>query len=164
VFLGLTEIEFRRGIPRLGVAPAVGQIERTGPVLVLGTLPPEVRAELVREEVEIVSVTTLQQAIENLASLAFRAVAVSPEIPGAIDLVKHVKLGKQAAELEGIWEAASRNMLTPIIVLPFAGEDEYAVIVVPPAAAFLERIDNVRIAYALLRLDVGALLGPTPRN
>jgi hypothetical protein len=89
-----------------------------------------------------------------MAAQTFDAVLVAPEAPGAIELVKSVKLGAGGASLRSI---ADRHAHVPFFVLPFVGETEYAVIVEPPGLAYLEDERTTALADAVLRLDAWRL-------
>ena len=131
---GEFSFSFRSRVPKLAIKPDTAAIDKTLSVLVLGDIPADVYAYADRIGVPVVRVLTAHRALEHLSVSPFRAVAVSPEGEGGIELVKQVKLASDFGDSEGE-DAVSRNMLTPFIVLPFQGEEEYAVLVVPPAAA-----------------------------
>ncbi|HVO30051.1 MAG TPA: hypothetical protein VMV18_04920 [bacterium] len=115
--------------------------------------------------VPIVRAASAEGALEILAVTDVRALAVSPEAPGAIELVKAIKLGPldsgEEAPSDLAWEAASRHVATPFVILPLPGDTEYGVVVAPPYGAFLERAESFPIVDALLHLDVRTML---PRN
>lgn len=127
------------------------------PVLVFGTLPAEAEIYAERNGVELVRVLTASRALEHLARVSFRSVAVDPEAEGGIELVRQVKLatnlGDDAAE-----DAIARNLLTPFVVLPYRGEADYAVIVVPPDISYVEQTHRLRLSSVLYRLDAETLV------
>ena len=150
------DLQLRTGIPRFSVAPAVEQIDRLRPILLLGELPTETRLAIERAGVEVVRARSVSDALANLSAIVFRAMAVSPMAEGAFALVRQAKL---VPPDDGIArEAADRNRLMPIVLLPHPGDDEYVVIVEPPHAAWLDRGRETPLSDVLLRLDVEKLL------
>lgn len=159
------ELHFRSDLVRYATAPAVEPLEHRGAVLLLGAFPPDVDAELRRLEIEVVRVASTHDALKNLAAMEFHSFAVSPDVDGAFELVKQLKARRNHVDDDLAWQAASRNLMMPVVVLPFAGDDEYAVIVAAPVVAFLERTSRVALSYALLRVDVARLLkNPLAKN
>ena len=147
-----------RRIPPLASAikPETRARDSGPPVLVFGELPAEASIYADRHQVDLVHVLTASRALEHLARVSFRSVAVDPAAEGGIELVRQVKLGASLGD-PGSEEAIARNMLTPFVVLPFRGEADYAVLVVPPEASYVEQTWRLRLSAVLYRLDVERL-------
>lgn len=149
--LSTAGIKFTRGVPRAALDRSAVQVRKA---LVLGSLPTFLDKKLEQAGVRLARTSTILEAQRALAAQTFDVVLVQPEVHGALDLVKSVKLGGHAASLRS---AADRHVHAPFFIMPFAGETEYAVIVSPPALAFLEDEGATVLAEAILGLDVSKL-------
>jgi hypothetical protein len=153
--LSAAGIQFERGLPLRALAPDLAKIA-VRKLLVLGTLPRLLERALDGAGARVALTSSILEAHRALAAQTFDVVIVEPEIPGAIDLVKKIKLPTGAASLRS---ASDRHAFAPFFVLPFAGETEYAVVIQAPQLAFLVDAAEVPLATAVVRLDVWRLLG-----
>jgi len=149
-------IKFTRGMPR--AALDLGTIQPRK-VLLLGALPQLVERRLEAAGARLAKTSSILEAQRALVAQTFDAVLVQPEVHGALDLVKTMKLGGAAASLRS---AADRHAFVPFFVVPFAGETEYAVIIRPPVLAYLDDEQALPLAEAILKLDVGFLTSRLP--
>jgi hypothetical protein len=151
---GLTTsgIAFTRGLPRAALDPRRSAARK---VLLLGAAQ-GLERRLESEGVKLARTASVLEAQRAMAAQTFDAVLVQPEVQGALELVKAMKLGAVAT---GLRSAADRHTSVPFFVVPFAGETEYAALVRSPAAAFLEDEQLLPLADAVLRLDVARLTG-----
>lgn len=178
----------RRRIPRTALALDAqatdrrfrGRHERR--VLLVGELPVSERVELTERGAVLTTAADTHQAFVLLASVDFDVVAVEPRAPGnGLDLVTAVKENQAAhlhtlATLYGVRggapflrgarapdeavlaSARERHRVTPFVVLPLEGEDEYAIIVVPPDASFIENRRRLPVTTSIMRVDASKLL------
>ena len=152
---GLTTagIAFTRGLPRAALDPKRSPVRK---VLLLGTAP-ALERRLESHGVKLARTAGVLEAQRAMAAQTFDAVLAQPEVQGALELVKAMKLGAVAT---GLRSAADRHAAVPFFVIPFAGETEYAALVRAPAAAFLEDEQRLALADAVLHLDTARLTGP----
>ncbi|MGC4113307.1 MAG: hypothetical protein QM765_01240 [Myxococcales bacterium] len=149
--LSTAGIKFTRGMPRLALAADVLEHRK---LLVLGAIDRFLERRLEGAGAKLAKTSTILEAQRALVAQTFDAVLVQPEVHGALDLVKTMKLGGTAASLRS---ASDRHVHVPFFVVPFAGETEYAVIIRPPVMAYLEDEQQLPIAEAILKLDVESL-------
>ncbi|HEY3447484.1 MAG TPA: hypothetical protein VGK67_14105 [Myxococcales bacterium] len=154
--LSTAGIKFTRGMPRIALG-----LEAVEPrkILVLGSIDRFLERRLESAGAKLAKTSSILEAQRALVAQTFDAVLVQPEVHGALDLVKTIKLGGSAASLRS---AGDRHTAVPFFVLPFSGETEYAVIVRPPLLAYLEDEQQLPIAEAVLKLDVDALTRRLP--
>jgi hypothetical protein len=153
----------------------------TRKALAFGDVPTNLIRDLRSGGMDVVRAQTVRAAVERLAAETYSAVVVEAQVPrvafsfvraikshGEISLAEFVldhwtfdaaegSLTDVRAPSELLRQASSRNTLTPVFVLPIAGDNEYAVIVSPPRVAYLEDMNRIPVARAILKLDVTAL-------
>ncbi len=154
--LSTAGIKFTRGMPRLALALDLAEPRK---LLVLGSIGRLLERRLEGAGARLARTATILEAQRALVAQTFDAVLVQPEVHGALDLVKAMKLGGSAASLRS---AADRHSLVPFFVVPFVGETEYAVIIRPPVVAYLEDEQTLPLAEAVLKLDVSVLTDRLP--
>ena len=160
----MSEIGFRRGIPR--TALALDEERRDGSprprkshrrVLVYGDLPKATERFLVGRGALLLRAETAVEAVSMLAEEAFDVVVLDARAPGGgLQLVKVIKLGQRTLEIpDAIIERAMKlARLTPFVVLPLDGSTEFGVIVQPPDLAFL---DDGDVGQAIMYFDASKL-------
>jgi hypothetical protein len=111
--------------------------------------------------VDITIANSATEALRALAWTTFNGVLVAPDAAGGVALAKAIKIGAplDGANADHVRLAAQRQRVTPVFVLPLAGDADYAVIVIAPSVAFLEREDRVSLVHAITRYDYGRLAG-----
>lgn len=100
-------------------------------------------------------------ALTRLASDSYDAVLLDPGSAGAgLTLAKALKFGAgvDGVELSILTAARAAHRMTPLFVLPMAGELEYGIIVFPPDLAFLQDGVQLPLLTAVLHLDLDELL------
>jgi hypothetical protein len=129
---------FTTGLPLLAL-----DLSWIGPrrVLAYGAIGATLERALGSAQVDVTLATSTADALRTLAWTTFDGVLVAPDAADGIALVKALKVGAplDGANAEHVRLAALRQRVTPVFVLPLAGDEDYAVIVVAPSVAFLER-------------------------
>ena len=107
---------------------------------------------LLRNNVGITPAESQSGALEKLAWSTFDAILVSPDQDDGIELVKAIKRSTRQSERTptNATLASMRHHAKPLFVVPFVGDDEYAVIVIAPSIAFLDRTTRVPLSRAIL--------------
>ena len=160
----LGAVRFTERIPQHALALDLAYA-RGRRVLLLGRAGELLIATLEANGLELVQTASVQDALGSMAFSRFDVLVVHPEAPDGIGFIKALKLG---APLSGTSDAELRRAvqgheLVPVVLLPLRGDDEYAVIIVPPHFAYLERMARLPLVEVILRLDVRRLLGqPVP--
>lgn len=149
-------LRFGNGIPRLAIALAPAASQR---ILVYGAIAPALEVRLRQACVRLTFCPSVRESLLTLAWQDFDAVLVAPELPGAIELVKALKLQTHLRDVdpELVPIAARRQSRTPTFILPLTDDDQYAVILRAPDLAFLENEGHLALVDAVLRLDADAL-------
>jgi hypothetical protein len=152
-------LEWIRGVPKSAIAPdLVPATPRR--LLVYEDLNDSDAKVLVRAGVSLARAKTPQRVLILLANEAFDAVAVDPRARDAMALVKAIKWATrfEGSSADVVRAVAQRHDRTPLFVLPIDDEPDYAILIAPPALAFLESRAVLPIAEAILRLDVEKLI------
>jgi hypothetical protein len=147
---------FATGLPILALDLGVST---TREVLVYGALDESIATALTNDRVTLKKAPTVVDAIRTLAVSAYDGILVTPAPVDGIALVKALKLGTPIDGLErnDVRLAAQRQRVTPVFMMPLPPDDEYAVIIIAPGVAFLERADTVSVHHAITRYDYGRL-------
>ena len=70
--------------------------------------------------------------------------------------------GSRLPNEETLDAARARHRVTPFIVLPADGGDEYELVIVPPDASFVESRKRLPLVAAILWVNAAKLLGTAP--
>jgi hypothetical protein len=104
-------------------------------------------------------------ALAKLGGANFDAMLVEPGAPAALTLVRAIKqdLVPEDWSALAVRTARLRHHDRPVFLQPMPGEDEYAVLIAPPAVSFLVRPGQLRLVDAImapeLRLALRRALG-----
>jgi hypothetical protein len=146
---------FATGLPivALELAPA------SRVVLVYGALDDAVASRLERDRVTLKRMAGLRDALRALATSSFDGILITPAAADGTALLKALKLGvpMDGADVGDLRHAAQRHRVVPVFMMPLPPDEEYAVIVIAPGVAFLERDDHVPVHEAITRYDYGRL-------
>jgi len=155
-------------------------------MLACGDIPANILATLRKRGVDIHCVGDAQGALDACRTTTFDVLVCDPSAPGDVpafirllkdslsheelDLLQHAAaavpkpkallraLGPFRIPEEEVPTLQRRYTAVPVFMIKPSSQEEYVVILRPPAAAFVEHSSKVPIERAILGLDVGALL------
>lgn len=154
-------------------------------VLVVGEIPPALRAELRARGATLIDSPELHGVFDLLAQEAFDVMVVDPLVAGGgLDFVNALKedpvehertkatlygargnaaflRGVAPPALETLVLARSRHALTPVVVLPLRDQPTYAIVVQPPKASVLRDMNQLPIATAVMTVTAAQFFGAT---
>ncbi|MBI5480006.1 MAG: hypothetical protein HY906_14160 [Deltaproteobacteria bacterium] len=161
--LATSALHFTRGIPRDALALDLAYVEGRR-VLALGSVDEGLLVSLEANGAKVVRAGGTEEAVALMAFQPFDVLVVDPEAPDGISFVKAVKMGAAllGVPAEQLRRAAQQHEYAPVILLPFPDEDEYAVLILPPEVAYLEKIGRLPLVNAIMHLDVRRLINKMP--
>jgi CheY-like chemotaxis protein len=150
--------ELAAGVPRRVIRPdlALGRGDRH--VLLLSARHRQLHEQLEQRGAEVYPASDVAAAKQLLREAHFDVIAIDPEVPGAIQLVKMLKLRVEGTLPPALQRVRKNQPYLPVVVLPLSDDSEYAVVVRAPVLAYLESERRLSLVRAIMTFDAQWLM------